>query len=148
MDFSTLIKSRYSVRAYRPDPVENEKLEQVLEAARLAPTAANRQPFRIIVAQTAGRQEEMRRIDRTDTIIKFEELEHRIEYMEAEADMVNFSRKPTLEDELERLTLDEEIESELQALKSPSIDKMEERVEALQTILDDQEREEMNHEQK
>jgi nitroreductase len=62
MDFSTLIKSRYSVRAYRPDPVEKEKLDQVLEAARLAPTAANRQPFRIIVTQTEGRQEEMRRL--------------------------------------------------------------------------------------
>jgi nitroreductase len=45
MDFSELIRTRYSVRAYKPDPVEQEKLDQVLEAARLAPTAANRQPF-------------------------------------------------------------------------------------------------------
>jgi phage shock protein A len=90
-------------------------------------------------------QEEMRRIDSADTIIKFEELEHRIEHMEAEADLVNFGRKPGLEDELERLSLDEEIEKELLALKSPSVDKMEERVEALETILNDKEREEMNH---
>lgn len=55
MDFSALIKKRYSVRTYRSDPVEKEKLEQVLEAARLAPTASNRQPFRIIVARTEGR---------------------------------------------------------------------------------------------
>lgn len=55
MDFTTLINNRYSVRAYSSDPVEKEKLEQVLEAARLAPTASNRQPFRIIVARTEGR---------------------------------------------------------------------------------------------
>lgn len=62
MDFAELIKARYSVRAYRPDPVEEEKLRQVLEAARLAPTAANRQPFRLIVVHTAGREDELRRI--------------------------------------------------------------------------------------
>ena len=45
MEYSELIAARYSVRGYRPDPVEDEKLEAVLEAARLAPTAANRQPF-------------------------------------------------------------------------------------------------------
>ena len=93
-------------------------------------------------------QEEIRRIESADAVIKFEELEDRIEHMEAEADLVNLGRKPALEDELERLTLDEEIERELQALKSPSIDKMEQRVETLETILEDQEREEMNHEQK
>jgi nitroreductase len=62
MEFSELIKNRYSVRAYKPDPVENEKLEQVLEAARLAPTAANRQPFQLIVIHTAGREDELRRV--------------------------------------------------------------------------------------
>ena len=62
MEFSDLIRRRYSVRAYRPDPVEEEKLQQVLEAARLAPTAANRQPFRLVVMQTAGREAELRRI--------------------------------------------------------------------------------------
>ncbi len=41
MEFSDLIEKRYSVRAYKPDPVEDEVLNQVLEAARLAPTAAN-----------------------------------------------------------------------------------------------------------
>jgi nitroreductase len=62
MEFSELIKSRYSVRAYKPDPVEDEKLEQVLEAARLAPTAANRQPFQLIVIHTAGREDELRQV--------------------------------------------------------------------------------------
>ncbi len=62
MEFAELIKKRYSVRAYKADAVEEDKLQQVLEAARLAPTAANRQPFRIVVIHTAGREAELRNI--------------------------------------------------------------------------------------
>ncbi len=62
MEFSDLIKQRYSARAYKDDPVEPEKLEKLLEAAKLAPTAANRQPFQLIVIHTAGRKDELRRI--------------------------------------------------------------------------------------
>lgn len=62
MKFSELIRKRYSVRAYKTEPVEAEKLEQVLEAARLAPTAANRQPFQLLVIPTKGREEDLRRI--------------------------------------------------------------------------------------
>jgi nitroreductase len=62
MDFQELIRKRYSVRAYKPDPVEEEKLARVLEAARLAPTACNLQPFRVIVIPTKGREEELRRV--------------------------------------------------------------------------------------
>ena len=40
----------------------SQKLAQILGAALLAPTAANRQPFRLIVLRTAGREEELRRI--------------------------------------------------------------------------------------
>ena len=82
-------------------------------------------------------QQEIRRMDNTDTVIKFEELENRIDHMEAEADLVNFGRKPNLAEELERLGLDEEIEQELRSLKTPSMGQMEERVEALETIIDD-----------
>jgi nitroreductase len=64
MEYSNLIAARYSVRAYRPDPVEDDKLQAVLEAARLAPTAANRQPFQLIVMHTAGREEEIKKIYR------------------------------------------------------------------------------------
>jgi nitroreductase len=62
MEFAELIAGRYSVRAYKSDPVEDHQLQKVLEAARLAPTAANRQPFQILVVHTAGRSEELRRI--------------------------------------------------------------------------------------
>lgn len=62
MEFTDLIQKRYSVRAYKPDPVDDGKLHAVLEAARLAPTAANRQPFQIVVIHTAGREKELQRI--------------------------------------------------------------------------------------
>jgi nitroreductase len=62
MNFRDLITRRYSVRAYESRPVEEEKLQQVLDAARLAPTAANRQPFQFIVVHTAGREAELSRV--------------------------------------------------------------------------------------
>ena len=62
MGFLELARRRYSVRAYKPDPVEEDKLQKVLEAARLAPSASNRQPFRLIVIGTADRQADLRRI--------------------------------------------------------------------------------------
>jgi nitroreductase len=62
VNFQELIRKRYSARAYKPDAVEEDKLGRILEAARLAPTAANRQPFRVIVIRTKGREEELRRI--------------------------------------------------------------------------------------
>ena len=62
MDVLQALAARYSVRAYKTDAVEDDKLAQILEAARLAPTASNRQPFRLLVLRTAGRQEELRRI--------------------------------------------------------------------------------------
>jgi phage shock protein A len=68
-------------------------------------------------------QEDMRRIDSSETMMKFDELENRIERMEAEADLVNYGNKATLEEELERLSIDEEIENELLALKTPSAKK-------------------------
>ncbi len=70
MEYSELIAKRYSVRAYKSDPVEDEKLQKVLEAARLAPTASNRQAFQIIVIHTKGRKEELQRIYRPDWFVQ------------------------------------------------------------------------------
>jgi phage shock protein A len=64
-------------------------------------------------------QKEIQRIDSTETIMKFEELENRIERMEAEADLVNYGKQTFLEEELEKLSEDADIENELQALKTP-----------------------------
>jgi len=70
MDFLELIKNRYSVRAYLPRPVEEEKLNQVLEAAALAPTAANRQPFKIYVLETSGWESQLKRLYGRDWFVQ------------------------------------------------------------------------------
>ena len=49
-DFLALAGKRYSCRAYKADPVPREMVERVIEAVRLAPSACNRQPWRIVVA--------------------------------------------------------------------------------------------------
>lgn len=62
MNCFEVMKSRTSMRAYKPAAVETEKLEQILEAARLAPTACNLQPFKLLVITTAGREAELKKI--------------------------------------------------------------------------------------
>lgn len=64
MSFFDLVKTRYSVRDYEPRPVEDEKLQQILEAARLAPTAANLQPQRILVLKSEKAMNTLRRTTR------------------------------------------------------------------------------------
>jgi len=49
MDFPELIRIRQSVRAYQNRPVEREKLEKLIEAVRLAPSASNSQPWKLII---------------------------------------------------------------------------------------------------
>ena len=49
MDFQELIRVRRSLRGYKPDPVAEDVLHRVLGAGRIAPTAANLQPFHLIV---------------------------------------------------------------------------------------------------
>ena len=70
MDFRELVASRYSVRAYRPDPVPDALLGQVLEAARVAPSACNRQSFRVVVIRTQGREAELLRVYPKEWFVK------------------------------------------------------------------------------
>ena len=51
MDVFTAISQRCSVRAYKPTDVEEDKLKKVLEAARLSPSASNRQDWKFIVVK-------------------------------------------------------------------------------------------------
>ena len=53
MDFITIAKTRCSIRSYTDKKVEPEKLEKILEAAHVAPTAANLQPVHLIAVQSA-----------------------------------------------------------------------------------------------
>ncbi len=70
MDFFEVIEKRYSVRAYQAKPVEEEKLKHILEAANLAPTAANRQPFQVMVIPTRGREKELKAIYPRDWFVQ------------------------------------------------------------------------------
>jgi nitroreductase len=56
MNIHEAIKSRHSVRAYLPEPVSDERLMKVLEAARLAPSSSNRQEWRFIVVRDEVRR--------------------------------------------------------------------------------------------
>lgn len=61
MDFLSLAKKRYACRSYKKQAVEQEKLDLILEAGRVAPTGANRQPQRLVVVRS---QEGMERLAR------------------------------------------------------------------------------------
>ncbi|MBI4772613.1 MAG: phage shock protein PspA [Deltaproteobacteria bacterium] len=63
-------------------------------------------------------QEDIRRFETSDVFLRFEQFENRIERMEAEAEMVNLGRTPSLDDEFARLAEGEEIERELETLKA------------------------------
>jgi len=94
------------------------QLEDKLKSARDKQRSLVQRHFHAVKKRRA--QEEIRRMDASEAILKFDELEKRIDRMEAEADLVNSMRKPTLESQFENLIVDEEIEKELQVLKSTS----------------------------
>lgn len=64
MNFSELVKSRYSVRSFSDKKVEDEKLNIILEAARVAPTACNNQPQKIYVLQSEEAVEKLKKVSK------------------------------------------------------------------------------------
>ncbi len=62
--------------------------------------------------------QEIRRVDSAEVMQKFEEMESHIERMEAEADLVNYGKKTSLEETFEELSADDDIERQLHDLKS------------------------------
>ena len=64
MDYMTLSQQRYSVRKYLNKPVEEEKLAHILEAGRIAPTAANKQPHKIYLLKSPEAMEKARSFTR------------------------------------------------------------------------------------
>jgi nitroreductase len=57
--FIDLVRSRRSIRRFLPRPVEREKILACLEAARLAPSAQNAQPWRFVVVDDPGLKENL-----------------------------------------------------------------------------------------
>ncbi len=70
MEFSNIIIARHSVRSYLNIPIEEGKLQRILDAARLAPSAVNYQPLKILVIYTAGREEKLKRIYGRDWFVQ------------------------------------------------------------------------------
>lgn len=60
MNFEDVIKNRFSVRSFKDDKIEREKLDKILRAGLLAPTAKNKQPFKIYVFES---DEALKKID-------------------------------------------------------------------------------------
>ena len=93
-----------------------EELENKLKSAREKQRILVQRHIRAKSKKNA--QEEIRRADSIEIMQKFETLENHIERMEAEADLVNYGRPATLEDEFDALEADDDIEAELDKLKS------------------------------
>jgi len=95
---------------------EIEQLEEKLSGAR--------DKQRVLIqrhARAQGRkkaQQQIRKVDSSDALVRFEKFESRIDRMEADGDLVNYGRKSSLADELATLETDEEIERELEAIKA------------------------------
>lgn len=61
MTFQELINLRQSVRRYQDKPVEREKIEKLAEAVRLAPSASNSQPWKLIIVDEPERKDRVAR---------------------------------------------------------------------------------------
>ena len=107
---------------FRKDIVE---LEEKLAAAR--------KKYRVLVQRhiharkRAEAQSRIRHSETSDAFRRFDSFENRIERVEAEAELINFRSRSTIEDELDRIKMDEEIEDELENLKRELASKTESR---------------------
>ena len=61
MDFESVIRERKATRRFSDKPLEKEKLDKILEAGRIAPTAKNIQPFKIYIIQS---EEGIKKLDK------------------------------------------------------------------------------------
>lgn len=69
VDIFKVIKERRSIRAYKSELVSDEKLKRVLEAARLAPSACNKQPWKFFVVRDEGLKQKLVAAARGQTFI-------------------------------------------------------------------------------
>ncbi|MCF6246085.1 MAG: phage shock protein PspA [Desulfobacula sp.] len=101
------------IEQYRDDITE---LETKLKSAREKQRMLVQRHIRAQRKKQAHK--EIRRADSSEIMNKFDELENHIERMEAEADLVNYGRHSSLEEEFDALEADDDIEAELDKLKS------------------------------
>ncbi|MEI6764703.1 MAG: nitroreductase family protein [Bacteroidota bacterium] len=90
MNFIELARKRQSVRKYSSAPVEAEKINRCLEAARLAPSACNAQPWNFIIVDEPGLREKVAR-ETFSTIAPFNKF-----VLEAPVIIAQVMERPTL----------------------------------------------------
>ncbi len=66
MEFNSVLQRRYSCRAFSPTPVEQEKVDRILEAGRIAPTAVNKQPVHLWAISDPGTLEAIKGLTRSN----------------------------------------------------------------------------------
>ena len=66
MEFNTVLQRRYSCRAFSPNPVEQEKVDRILEAGRIAPTAVNKQPVHVWAVSASETLEAIKGVTRSN----------------------------------------------------------------------------------
>ena len=108
-----LLHSGELIEQYQSDIAQ---LEDKLSAAREKQRLLVQRHIRAQKHKRA--QADIRRFENSDAVLRFEQFESRVERLEAEAELVNSHRKPSLEEEFNRLEGDEEIERELASLKA------------------------------
>lgn len=62
MELKSVIEARRSIRRFRPDPIPEEHIEQILEAARLAPSGGNTQPWRFVLISSPAAREKLKEL--------------------------------------------------------------------------------------
>lgn len=108
-----MVETRAIIEQYQQ---EISQLEEKLASAR--------EKQRLLVQRHIHAQgkkkarQEMRKFDTSDAIVRFEQFENRIERMEAEAELVDYGRKPSLEEQFDELAQDDDLERELAELKA------------------------------
>lgn len=60
MDFLETVRKRVSIRKYKDQPVEKEKIDLLMDLMRIAPSAANRQEWKFVAITDPGQLEKMR----------------------------------------------------------------------------------------
>jgi phage shock protein A len=107
------VKLQEIIANYKHDISE---LEAKLEQARNKHKVLIQRHTRAQQSQTA--QSQIRKVNTKTAMIKFDKFEQRIERMEADADLVNYGTKRSLDEDFSTLERDDEIEKELEALKA------------------------------
>lgn len=70
MDVFEAIAARRSIRKYKPEPIAKAHLAKILEAARLAPSAGNMQPWRFVIVQDKNRKERVAEAANSQAFLK------------------------------------------------------------------------------